>query len=137
MLAVKTGIPGEVTRIILGLACICGHNWTVFLKFKGGKGVATTFGVLLGLAFKIAGLKLIFGLVILTWAAAFVITRMVSLASILSAVSIPGYMLLFKQSATMLLAGVLLAVFIIFRHHANLERIFQGKEPRTHFKKPA
>ncbi len=135
--APRTGMTDTAISVILGLACILGHNWTVFLKFRGGKGVATTFGVLLGLAFKIEGLRLIFALVILTWAFVFTITRMVSLASILSAVAIPVYMFIFKEPLTLILAGVLLAIFIILRHRGNLRRVFQGKEPRISFKKPA
>lgn len=131
MLVLNTGLPEAAARVILGLVCISGHNWTVFLRFKGGKGVATTFGVLLGLAFKIEGLKLVFALVILTWVFTFMITRIVSLSSISSAVSIPFYMLIFKEPPTLILAGALLAVFIILRHRVNLQRIFQGKEPRT------
>ncbi|MDI6606795.1 MAG: glycerol-3-phosphate acyltransferase, partial [Candidatus Omnitrophota bacterium] len=53
------GISAQTLRILLGIACICGHNWTVFLKFRGGKGVATTLGVLLGLSFSIPGLKFV------------------------------------------------------------------------------
>ncbi len=115
-------------RIILGVACIFGHNWTIFLKFKGGKGVATTLGVLLGLSAKVAGLKLILGLVLLTWILVFIIWRIVSLASIVTCLSFPVYMLFFKQSGFLIFIGILLAAFIILRHKANLKRILQGKE---------
>ena len=123
-------IPYETLRIVLGLGCICGHNWTIFLGFKGGKGVATTFGVLLGLAVKIGGLKVILGLAILTWLVVFIITRIVSLASILTGISLPIYTVLFKQSTALVFLSIILAVFIILRHRANLKRIFQGKEKR-------
>jgi glycerol-3-phosphate acyltransferase PlsY len=92
---------------------------------------------LLGLAFKIEGLKLVFALVILTWVFTFMVTRIVSLSSISSAVAIPFYMFIFKEPLTLILAGALLAVFIILRHRANLQRIFKGKEPRVSFKKPS
>ncbi len=126
-----TGIPDDITtRLLLGLSCICGHNWTIFLKLKGGKGMATTLGVLLGLTVKVAGLKLIFALVILTWLVVFIITRIVSLASILSGITLPVYMFLFKQPRILICSSVLLSMFIILRHKSNLKRIFEGKEPR-------
>ncbi len=125
-----TGISDITARVLLGFCCIFGHNWTIFLKFKGGKGMATTLGVLLGLAVKVAGLKLIFVLLILTWLIVFVITRIVSLASILSGVSLPAYMFLFKQPRILIYSSVLLSAFIILRHKSNLKRLFQGKEPR-------
>jgi glycerol-3-phosphate acyltransferase PlsY len=127
----SSGISDITARIFLGLSCICGHNWTIFLKFKGGKGMATTLGVLLGLALKIAGLKLIFALVILTWLVIFIITRIVSLASILAGISLPIYMLFFGPRERMLIfSGILICLFIILRHKDNLKRLFQGKEPR-------
>lgn len=123
-------IPDETLRIILGLSCILGHNWTVFLRFKGGKGVATTFGVLLGLALKIAGLKVILVISVLTWLLIFVITRIVSLASVLTAVTLPIFMLLFKQSRVSVFLAIILSIIILLRHKSNLKRILQGKEPR-------
>ncbi|MDP2938110.1 MAG: glycerol-3-phosphate 1-O-acyltransferase PlsY [Candidatus Omnitrophota bacterium] len=126
-----TGIPDDITtRVLLGLSCICGHNWTIFLKLKGGKGMATTLGVLLGLTVKVAGLKLIFVMVILTWLVVFIITRIVSLASMISGIALPVYMFLLKQPSILIYSSVLLCIFIILRHKSNLKRLFQGKEPR-------
>ncbi|MFA5145096.1 MAG: glycerol-3-phosphate 1-O-acyltransferase PlsY [Candidatus Omnitrophota bacterium] len=131
LIASKTAfIPEGTLRLILGLCCICGHNWTIFLKFKGGKGIATTFGVLLGLSVKIAGLKLVLVLIILTWVLTFIITRIVSVASIVTGISLPLYMLVFKQSKMLLYLSLLLCVFVILRHKSNLKRILKGKEPR-------
>ncbi len=123
-------LPDEALRLILGLSCILGHNWTIFLKFRGGKGIATTFGVLSGLSITIAGLKLILGLVILTWILIFVIVRIVSVASVLTGISLPIYMVIFKQSHPLISLSALLSIFVILRHKSNLKRIFQGKEPR-------
>jgi glycerol-3-phosphate acyltransferase PlsY len=127
-------ISTDTLRIILGLSCICGHNWSIFLKFRGGKGVATTFGVLLGLAIKIAGLWLILLLTILTWLAVFLIARIVSVASVSTGISLLVYMFIFKQSPLLLFLGCILAVFVILRHKSNLQRVLQGKEPRINFK---
>lgn len=123
-------IPNELLRTILGLSCIAGHNWTIFLRFKGGKGVATTFGVLLGLAIKIGGLKVILALSILTWLVTFLIIRIVSIASVLTGIMLPIYMWLFKQSNALVFSSIILSIFIILRHKSNLKRFFQGKEPR-------
>lgn len=136
LISKNTLIPEESLRLALGLSSICGHNWTVFLNFRGGKGIATTLGVLLGLSIKISGLKLILGLLILTWILVFLITRIVSLASVLSGVALPVYMLIFRQSRTLISAGIILCVFVIIRHKNNLKRLFAGKEPALSFRKP-
>lgn len=122
-------------RIIMGLCCICGHNWTIFLRFKGGKGIATTFGVLLGLALKLPGLGIVIGILVLTWLAVFMIWRIVSLASISAAIALPVSILFLKQPSILLIVSVILCVFVFIRHKSNLLRIAQGKEPRLHFKK--
>lgn len=130
-------IPQELLRVILGFSCIFGHNWTIFLNFKGGKGVASTLGVLLGLGARIAGLQIVFGLVILTWLLFFLPFRLVSLASLVSGLSIPIYMAIFRQSPVMIAAGLFIAAFIILRHKANIARLILGKEPRVSFRKPS
>jgi len=124
----------EILRFSLGLSCIVGHAWTIFLKFKGGKGIATTLGVFLGLAAGISGLRIILILLIGTWAVTFIITKIVSLSSILSAISLPLYMLIFRLSGFLIIVSTILCVFIILRHKSNLIRLFQGKEPRLNIK---
>ncbi len=122
-------------RIIIGLCCICGHNWTIFLNFKGGKGIATSFGVLLGLALTLPGLGMIIGILILTWIAVFMVWRIVSLASIIAAIALPVSAVLFKQPLVLISVSVILCIFVVIRHKSNLIRIFQGKEPRLYFSK--
>ncbi len=117
-------------RIFMGLCCICGHNWTIFLRFKGGKGIAASFGVLLGLSMKVPGLNIVMGLIVLTWLLVFFSSRMVSLASIIAALALPILCLFFKQPFPLIAVSLLLCIFVIIRHKANLTRIFQGKEPR-------
>lgn len=123
-------------RIIIGLCSICGHNWTIFLKFKGGKGIATSFGVLLGLALKLPGLGVVIGILIITWLVVFLIWRIVSLASIVAAIALPVSVVMFKQSTILAAVSLILCVFVVIRHKSNLLRIFQGKEPRLYFNKP-
>lgn len=132
----KTGsFPLELLTILFGISCICGHNWTIFLQFKGGKGMATSLGVLLGLALKVSGLKIVLGLAILTWVLVFVISRIVSLASVLASIALPVYVILFKESRTLIITTLVLSAFVVLRHRGNISRLLQGKEPRLDFKK--
>lgn len=135
ILITKTFFTDEQLRFIIGFCCICGHNWTIFLKFKGGKGVATTIGVLIGLTFTISGLKPILGLLFLIWVSVFLAFRIVSLASIVSSISLPILTIAFRQSSFLTAASLLLALFAVIRHKANIKRLLQGKEPRLNFKK--
>jgi len=132
----RLNIPQEQNLLILiGLSAICGHNWTVFLKFKGGKGVATTLGVLVALAFKIPGLNVVLGLTALVWFTCFIITRIISLSSVLAAISFPLFTLIFRQPASVALSGILLSIFIVLRHKSNIKRLLKGEEPRLNLKK--
>jgi len=121
--------------IIIGLAAICGHNWPVFLGFKGGKGVATTLGVLLGLAFKIEGLGIVLLVTVFAWIVTFLITRFISLSSITAAISFPVFTIVFKLPLLVILLGTLLSLFILLRHKPNIKRLYRGEEPRLSFKK--
>lgn len=128
-------LSGHNLFILMGVCCICGHNWTIFLQFKGGKGIATSFGVLLALSMKISGLNIVMGIIILTWFVVFIISRMVSLSSIVSAIAFPVSCFFFRLPAPVLVLSLLLSIFVIIRHKANLSRLFKGKEPRLYFKK--
>ena len=123
-------LQAQNLRIIMGLCCICGHNWTIFLQFKGGKGIATSLGVLLGLALRINGLNIVIGVLIIIWFTIFLLSRIVSLASIIAAIGLPIFCIIFKQSCLMIGVALILCIFVIIRHKANLVRIFQGQEPR-------
>ncbi|MDD5108697.1 MAG: glycerol-3-phosphate 1-O-acyltransferase PlsY [Candidatus Omnitrophica bacterium] len=123
-------LQAQNLAILMGLCCICGHNWTIFLKLKGGKGIATSLGVLLGLSLRIPGLNIIMGLIILIWFIVFISSRMVSLASISAGIALPILCFLFKQPFWLVLVALLLCFFVIIRHKTNLDRIFHGKEPR-------
>ena len=119
---------GVILRIIFGIACICGHNWSIFLQLKGGKGVATSLGILTGLGITVTGLRLIISLVILIWLIVFLAFRIVSLASVLSAISLPLFMFIFNASKELLILGIILSIIIILRHKKNLSGLFRGKE---------
>ena len=76
------GMTENFPRIFMSLAVVCGHNWTCFLQFKGGKGIATSLGVLIGLTIRIAVIRPVLLLTVLTWVISFLISGFVSLSSI-------------------------------------------------------
>ncbi|HBR95077.1 MAG TPA: acyl-phosphate glycerol 3-phosphate acyltransferase [Opitutae bacterium] len=115
---------GDNRLAVIGLiAAILGHSFSIFLKFRGGKGVATTIGGLLALMWAV----LLIGLVI--WLVVFYSSKMVALASILFALSLPvsAYFIHGTQDPRFYL-GLILAVLIVVRHRSNIARMFGGKE---------
>lgn len=126
--AVNTSIP---LGLLCGCAAIIGHNWPVYLKFKGGKGVATTVGVLIGVAPLAAGLGL------MGWVLIFVLTGYVSVASMGAAIVIPAISWWLYLEEGVMLPAVLtaLGLIIIGRHHGNIVRLRKGTEHRFIFNK--
>ncbi len=119
------GFPGAVVG---GTAAIVGHCWPVFFGFKGGKGVATTFGVLLCL-YPVAGL-----LCLLVFLAIFLPTHYVSLGSVLAALFGAIFVSLTHQGEMLIQCmAVLWAIIIIVRHTENLKRLWNGTESRIDF----
>lgn len=109
---------------VLGLAVISGHIWTCFLSFKGGKGVATTAGVMAGLS---AG---IFLACLAVWGIIFLIWKYVSLASIVAAVSLPIFAVIFGKDLSFILFCVILCMGGVYTHRSNIKRLIQGNETR-------
>lgn len=120
-----------LTFVILGIASVCGHNWTVFLKFKGGKGIATSLGVLVGLTIKFKVLGPVLGFTLLIWIITFVISAYISLASIIAAIALPLIMVLTHQIFEVIGLGVVFCLFVIFRHKANIKRLLAGDESQV------
>ena len=112
------------TMIICAYTVIIGHNWPVFFSFKGGRGSATTLGVLFGIVPKAAVIIAIVVLVVI------VLTRYVSLASLIGAVLIPVLILCLSYPPEYLLFGVPFAVLVFWRHIPNIRRLRTGTEPR-------
>ena len=125
------GLDRIILRVILGLVAVCGHNWTIFLGFKGGKGIATSLGVLIGLTIEIPGLRPVLLVCIGTWIVLFLITGYVSLSSIIAAVILPLAMLFTNQPFEMIALGVIFCIFVVLRHKANIKRLLSGKESRV------
>ncbi|MDP3703554.1 MAG: glycerol-3-phosphate 1-O-acyltransferase PlsY, partial [Candidatus Omnitrophota bacterium] len=118
-------VAGSTAALACGLAAVLGHNFPLFLKFKGGKGVATTIGVLL------SAMPLVGAVYLLVWGACLMIWRYVSLGSMAAAVSIPLMQVLLRRCATEIWLGAALALLIVARHRANIDRLRQGIEPRV------
>lgn len=111
-----------IALLIGGIAAIGGHNWSIFLKFTGGRGVATGLGVIAVLVPQITAI------VFLIWAVIVYITRYVSLASIVAAIFVPIFMWIFGEKIEYLYFGILAALFVVGRHKPNIERLLKGTE---------
>lgn len=127
------GAPGSPSDLAVaaGIAAILGHIFPVWLGFKGGKGVASALGVFLALA-PIAALSSLGVFIVI-----FAITRYVSLASIVAAVMLPVFCLLWMPDRSPVFVGgvIFLALLVIAKHHANISRLMQGTENRFGGKK--
>ena len=113
---------GSYLPLLAGLLAIIGHNYSVFLKFSGGKGVAVTIGIMLYLA----PLLILFALVI--WIILVSITRYVSLGSISAVLSLPIFALIFAYNNVQIIFFLLYAILIVFSHRSNLKRLLTGEE---------
>lgn len=134
---IRQGIAVDslLLRALLGIIAVLGHSFTIFLSFKGGKGMATTLGVLIGFALEIPALKIILLAEILLWLAVFSISRIVSLASIVSAGLFPVFFIILKQPLPLILMGLTLAIFVIIRHKSNIYRLLHNQEPRLNLRR--
>lgn len=126
------GLQDALSLVVISVATVAGHNWTVFLGFKGGKGIATTLGILIGLGLQFAGMRIILGLVTLTWLLLFLAFGYVSLASIAAAVVFPVLMVVLVEPFPLVLMSIVLCVFTVFRHRPNIKRLAKGQESRVH-----
>lgn len=135
LLADMGGISQIVSRFLLGLSVICGHNWSIFLKFGGGKGIATSAGVLLGLGLRIKGLGVIFVVCFLIWLIIVSLTRYVALGSISAALSLPLTSIIFSQPIEIILFMAILSLLVVYRHKSNIRGLITGREKKITFLK--
>jgi glycerol-3-phosphate acyltransferase PlsY len=119
-------VSGESVALFAGVAAVLGHVFPVFLRFKGGKGVATTLAVLLALS---PWVGMLTGAV---WLAVFFSTRLSSLAAILAMMAAPSVAFLFSENGAtpLVYATLLLGALVILRHRANIRRLVNGEETR-------
>ncbi len=115
---------GPASIVAVGIAAIAGHNWSVFLRGRGGKGVATSYGVLLALS-PPAG-EIAAGI----WIVIAVVTHYASLASLLGVLSVPFVMWIAREPVEYLVFGVIVVVFAFYRHRDNIGRLRRGEELR-------
>ena len=127
------GCEAVYERIILAITVVAGHNWTVFLQFKGGKGIAASLGVLIALTVKIPSVLPVLCVVLGVWIISFLVSRIVSLSSIIASVFLPTTMAVTHQPFSLVCLGVLFCLFIVFRHRPNIKRLLAGQEPRVPF----
>lgn len=122
---------GSEIGILCGVAAIVGHNWPVYLKFKGGKGIATSAGVLMGIAPAAVGIGL------LSWIVLFVASRYVSIASIGAAIVVPvvSWTMYSRKGLLLPIVLTILGLLAVWRHKSNIERLIDGTEHRFSFKK--
>ena len=131
-------IDKELLLQIAGIAVVLGHTFPIFFGFKGGKGVATSLGVLLMSNWQIGLICLVFAIVLMA------LTRMVSLGSCAAAVLFPVLTLFINQHYTVLTDGkngrvyfvysVILAIIVLYNHRSNIKRILNGTENKLSFK---
>jgi acyl phosphate:glycerol-3-phosphate acyltransferase len=121
-----SGLTWMDTQLLHGVAAILGHSYTCFLKFKGGKGVATSAGVLLAVIPKALLVA------ILVWVIVVALRRMVSLGSLLSANLLPPLVILFYRThpdfLKLIWVCVALAILVTYRHRTNIQRLLKGEE---------
>jgi len=115
-------LGGENTAVLGALAAMAGHNWPFTLKFKGGRGVATGLGIILFITPKITLVAVII------WLGIVILTRYVSLGSIMAAIFVPIAMILVNKPLPFIVFAVIGASLVVIRHTANIKRLMQGKE---------
>ena len=132
-IAKTEAIDDAVLVQVASVAVILGHTFPIFFGFKGGKGVATSLGVILLLNWKVGLICLVFAISLMA------LTRMVSLGSISAAILFPILAIPFQTGfiveGNYFVFAIIMAFIVIFNHRSNLKRIFNGTENRLSFKK--
>ena len=131
-------ISGDVNEAIAcqiaAFAVVLGHTFPIFFEFRGGKGVATSIGVLLVINWQIGLICIVYGVLMI------VLTRMVSLGSITAAILFPVLTVFIRShyiadGFNYIIFGVIMACFVLFNHRGNIKRLNAGTENRISFKK--
>lgn len=117
-------LDSSISVILVGICAISGHSFSIFMKFKGGKAVATTVGVFIVL---VPGAILLAAVIFFL---VFGITRYVSLSSMIGAISLPIWIILFYKNIPLTIFGIIIAILIIVRHKSNIQRLLNGTESK-------
>ena len=118
-----------LTISLVAVTAFLGHLFPIFFGFKGGKGVATALGAILGLNF-LVGLCA-FGV----WIVIFIITKISSLSALIAAVSVPFFLYFFNAPIEIVYAVIFMDIFLIYRHKSNIQRLLSGEEGKLKAKK--
>lgn len=118
---------------LAGIFVVVGHSFPIFFKFKGGKGVATSLGVILIINWRIGLICLVFALLLM------ILTKFVSLGSVAAAILFPVLTIFIHSnyivSGNYIIFGIILALFVIYNHRSNINRLLEGKENKLDFSK--
>lgn len=129
---IVNGLDRSLLIQLAGIFVVLGHTFPIFFRFKGGKGVATSLGVLLMVNWQIGLICLVFALILMA------LTRFVSLGSVAAAILFPVLTIFIHTNylveGNYIIFGILLAILVIFNHRANVKRLLEGKENRLSFK---
>jgi glycerol-3-phosphate acyltransferase PlsY len=124
VLIARTLTTDPVVLAAVAMAAFLGHLYPVFFGFKGGKGVATAVGVLLGLSWPVALAA------ILTWVAMAAVFRISSLSALTASVLAPFYMAWLDGRTPFVAMAAVMSVFLLWRHQANIRRLLAGEEKK-------
>ena len=119
-----TASEEDPQRIVAALCAILGHNFTCWLRFKGGKGIATTAGVLTALV------PWALAIILSVWIVLFAVTRIVSVASLAAAATLPFASFLTTKNWKLTLVTGAMGALAIYKHRSNIQRLLAGTEPR-------
>ncbi len=120
----KVPINIEWFCILAAFCAVAGHNWNIFLDFKGGKGIATSTGALLALMHQVTGACFVL------WLIVFSATRIVSIASVVTSIALPVFAWLFKRPVELKILSVILCLLSLYKHIPNMKRLVKGQEKR-------
>jgi glycerol-3-phosphate acyltransferase PlsY len=121
-------VGGEILAALCAIAVVAGHCWPIFLGFKGGKGVATSAGVLLVLT------PPIMFMIAITFVTIIAVTRYVSLGSVCGAALLPLLLFFMHQPWSYIIMGLVLTSIVLFGHRENIERLRKGTEKKVNEK---
>jgi glycerol-3-phosphate acyltransferase PlsY len=133
---ISGSVNSAIACQIAGFCVVLGHTFPIFFEFKGGKGVATSIGILLVLNWQIGLICLLYGIIMI------ILTRMVSLGSITAAILFPVLTIFIRAhyiatGFNYTIFGIIMAAFILFNHRSNIKRLNEGTENRISLKKNA
>jgi len=120
------GVDADLCKYLAALAVVLGHDWPIFLKFKGGKGVATSYGAMLA----ISPLSTLFAM--LFFIAIVGVTRYVSVGSILGVFLFPIFMYI-RNDSLGVWTSIILFLLVVYRHRENIQRLVSGEERKINF----